>query len=204
MIAIIDYGLGNIQAFVNIYHRLNVPVQVAGCVEELDDASRLILPGVGSFDWAMSRLNESGMRDRIENLVHNEQLPILGVCVGMQMMARRSEEGVKDGLGWIDAEVKRFDEQGADGKLYLPHMGWNDIMPRDREGLFRKLEDKPRYYFLHSYYFAPAKDEVVLAETDYTGRFASAIRSGNIYGVQFHPEKSHEWGIQLLKNFAEI
>jgi glutamine amidotransferase len=203
VIAIIDYGLGNIQAFVNIYRRLNIPVTVAGRRDQLAEAQRLILPGVGSFDWAMGRLNESGMREAVERLVKDEAVPVLGVCVGMQMMARRSDEGNEPGLGWIDAEVRRFDDTGRNGGMrVLPHMGWNNVTPKDAAGLFAELDDKPRYYFLHSYYFEAHREEDILARTDYDGSFTCAIRSGNVHGVQFHPEKSHQWGIQLLKNFA--
>ncbi|MCC6545051.1 MAG: imidazole glycerol phosphate synthase subunit HisH [Nitrospirae bacterium] len=203
MISIVDYGLGNINAFANIYKRLNIDASIAATPEELRPAEKIILPGVGAFDWAMSRLNESGMRDVLDDLVVSKGKPVLGICVGMQMMARRSDEGVLDGLGWLDAEVKRFDETGFSQKTHLPHMGWNDVIPRDTECLFKGMT-APRFYFLHSYYFAPGNPENVLATTDYNGHFASAVRAGNIYGVQFHPEKSHQWGIQLLKNFAEM
>jgi glutamine amidotransferase len=121
----------------------------------------------------------------------------------MQIMARRSDEGALPGLGWIDAEVKKFDERTFAQKMPLPHMGWNDVLPRRRDCLFNAMET-PRFYFLHSYYFHPVNPEDILAVTNYNGQFASAVRSANVFGTQFHPEKSHEWGIQLLKNFAEV
>lgn len=209
MITIVNYGLGNINAFANIYKRLNIPVCIASTSDELRDAERIILPGVGSFDWAMSRLNDSGMRNLLEELVVGKGKPVLGICVGMQMMAKRSDEGVLAGLGWIDAEVKklrvRSEKTGVKGELILPHMGWNDVTPTANEsGLFRELDSGARFYFLHSYYFHPHIQKDVIAMTDYNIEFASAVRFSNIYGVQFHPEKSHQWGIQLLKNFAEI
>lgn len=203
MITLIDYGLGNIQAFVNIYSRLGIAVAVAQTARQVAAAEKLILPGVGAFDWAMTRLQESGMRECVDDLVLNQKRPVLGVCVGMQMMARSSEEGKLAGLGWIDAEVKRFDERGFSQETHLPHMGWNDVSPTAQGCLFRGLS-APRFYFLHSYYFAPVLPEAVLARTDYNGLFASAVRSGNVFGTQFHPEKSHHWGIQLLKNFADL
>ncbi len=203
MITIVNYGLGNIQAFVNIYKRLNIPVHVAYSSAELARAERIILPGVGAFDWAMSQLEASGMRACLNDLVLNQKRPVLGICVGMQMMARRSDEGDLPGLGWIDAEVKRFDESYFQQKTHLPHMGWNDVSPVETATLFKGL-DAPRFYFLHSYYFATSDPGQVLATTDYHGTFTSAARAGFIFGVQFHPEKSHHWGVQLLKNFTEL
>jgi glutamine amidotransferase len=203
MITLINYGLGNVGAFVNIYKRMNIPVTVAETANQLADAEKIILPGVGAFDWAMTRLDESGMRACLDDLVIVKNKPVLGVCVGMQIMARRSDEGKLPGLGWIDAEVKRFDETRFRQQTYLPHMGWNDVSPRDVECLFKGIT-APRFYFLHSYYFAPANQDDVLAMTDYNCSYASAVRSGNVFGTQFHPEKSHHWGIQLLKNFAEL
>lgn len=202
MITIVNYGLGNIQAFVDIYKRLNIPAIVATSGDELAAAERIILPGVGAFDWAMGRLNASGMRDTLEHLVLGRGRPVLGVCVGMQMMARHSDEGELRGLGWIPGDVRRFDESTFQHKTHLPHMGWNDVEPRATDTLFRCAE-RPRFYFLHSYYFVPDREEHVLATTDYSGTFTSAVRSGSIYGTQFHPEKSHHWGVQLLRNFAE-
>jgi glutamine amidotransferase len=204
MIAIVQYGLGNTQAIANIYRRLNIPAMMAVKPSDLDGADHLILPGVGAFDWAMSCLNNSGMRDALEHSVFHHRKPLLGICVGMQMLARGSEEGKLDGLGWIHGEVRRFDESKISSRTHLPHMGWNDVQPNDDTGLFAELQSASRFYFLHSYYFAPARPANVLAVTDYFGRFASSVRSENVHGVQFHPEKSHQWGIKLLKNFAEL
>ena len=203
MITLVNYGLGNIQAFHHIYTRLGLPVTVASTPEELRGASKLILPGVGAFDWAMRRLNNSGLRNSLEELVLNQGVPVLGICVGMQMMATRSEEGVMPGLGWLDATVKKFDVAPLSRKTLLPHMGWNDVFPVSDSSLFSGLES-PRFYFLHSYYFLPAQTSHTLATTHYSVDFTSAVGMRNIYGVQFHPEKSHGWGIQLLHNFARI
>lgn len=205
LIAIVNYGLGNVQAFANIYKRLGMPVRVACSAKELQgDTDKIILPGVGAFDWAMSRLNESGMRPVLENLVILNKIPVLGVCVGMQILARRSDEGQMPGLGWIAGEVKKFGVDDRRQQVSLPHMGWNDVGPRDGACLFRGMEKDARFYFLHSYYFKPQRGEDTLSVTDYHGEFASGVRFGNVYGVQFHPEKSHGWGIHLLKNFAEL
>lgn len=204
MISVIDYGVGNIQAIANIYKRLNIPVRMARRAEELADSERVILPGVGSFDWAMTKLNRSGMRAALDDVVLSKGKPVLGICVGMQMLAKRSDEGSLRGLGWIDAEVKKFNCVGQIPCAYLPHMGWNDVEPGSQNGLFRSIGAGSRFYFLHSYYFAPKDPNTILAVTDYGGAFASSVRSGNICGVQFHPEKSHQWGTQLLKNFAEL
>lgn len=204
MISIVNYGLGNVHAIANIYKQLNIDVCITARPDELRHAERIILPGVGAFDWAMRRLNESGMREVLEDLVIAKGRPVLGICVGMQILAERSDEGMLDGLGWIGGEVKRFDEMSFAHKTRLPHMGWNDVSPRQTRCLFRGLETDARFYFLHSYYFAAGQEGDVLAITDYSGLYASSVRSGNIFGVQFHPEKSHQWGIKLLKNFAEL
>ncbi|MBN1664243.1 MAG: imidazole glycerol phosphate synthase subunit HisH [Deltaproteobacteria bacterium] len=207
-VTIVNYGLGNIQAFVNIYKRLNIDAGIASKAGELLEAEKIILPGVGAFDWAMTRLNESGMRDVLDELVVDKKVPVLGICVGMQMMAKRSDEGVLAGLGWIDAEVKKFrrleGKKVSEEKLMLPHMGWNDVMPCNTDCLFKNLGADARFYFLHSYYFHCNNQNDTIATTDYGIKYTSAANHKNIYGVQFHPEKSHSWGIQLLKNFAEI
>jgi len=204
MIRIIDYGLGNIQAFLNVYKRLNIPAAVARNADELEGAERLILPGVGSFDHAMELLQRSGMRESLDDMVLNRSIPVLGVCVGMQIMAERSEEGVLPGLGWIRASVRRL--RGTEGKslLRLPHMGWNDVVPLASSSLFAGLDNDVRFYFLHSYYFDCESSGTALAETDYGLRFTCAVHLHNIYGVQFHPEKSHQYGTRLLQNFSEV
>lgn len=204
MIAIIDYGLGNVLAFVNVYRRLNIPVSVARSAGDLVSASKLILPGVGSFDHAMQQMDQSGMRKTIEQLVLQQGIPILGICVGMQMLASSSDEGTQPGLGWIDGVVKKFDVSSMPHGTHLPHMGWNDVKPMCEGGLFKDLEQGARFYFLHSYYFECHQRPNILAVTDYGVDFSSAIRRDNVYGVQFHPEKSHHFGSKLLSNFAEL
>lgn len=204
MITVVDYGLGNIAAICNIYHRLDIPVRTAPNAAALAGAERLILPGVGAFDWAMSRLHASGMREALDELVLIEKRPVLGICVGMQMLARGSDEGAAPGLGWIDAQVRLFDESRLSGATHLPHMGWNDVQPTRPESLFSGLDTDARFYFLHSYYFAPGDPDDVAAVADYGGPFCCAVRRENVMGVQFHPEKSHQWGIRLLKNFSEL
>ena len=204
MIAVVDYGLGNVQAFITIYKRLDMPVILAKTADHLADATHIILPGVGAFDWAMSRLNGSGMRECLDDMVLRQKKPVLGICVGMQMMARHSDEGKASGLAWFDADVKRFDDSRFQSCTHLPHMGWNDVEPERTDGLCRELGDSARFYFLHSYYFAPNDSADVLGTTVYGARFACAIQRGNMHGVQFHPEKSHAWGIKLLKNFAGL
>jgi glutamine amidotransferase len=204
MITIIDYGVGNVLAFVNVYNRLSIPVAVAKSPSDLTNATKLILPGVGSFDHAMQKLDQSGMRHPVEQLVFQNDMPVLGICVGMQMLAKCSDEGVLPGLGWIDGSVKKFDSSAMPLGTNLPHMGWNDVKPVVAGGLFKGMEQDAQFYFLHSYYFECHQQLNVLAVTDYGGQFNCAVKQDNVYGVQFHPEKSHHFGSQLLKNFAEV
>ena len=203
MIALVDYGLGNIQAFANIYRHLGIEVAPARTADDLRAASKIILPGVGAFDWAMTRLQASGLRDALDKEVLETKKPVLGICVGMQIMARYSEEGKLPGLGWIDATVVKFDARLLKSKTHLPHMGWNDARPVITDSLFSGL-DAPRYYFLHSYFMKTDREENVLATSNYGVTFTSAVQAGNVFGTQFHPEKSHQWGVRLLKNFAEF
>lgn len=203
MIKIIDYGLGNILAFQNMYKRLNVPVGLAKTADDLSDATRLILPGVGAFDHAMEELDRSGMRARLDELVLGAKMPVLGICVGMQMLAERSDEGKLPGLGWIPGDVKGFKSLNQPD-LLLPHMGWNDVHPAAGHRLFNELRTDARFYFLHSFYFECADPAHVAAVSSYGKEFSCAVSAGHIHGVQFHPEKSHHFGAQLLKNFAEL
>lgn len=202
MIAIINYGSGNIQAITDIYGRHRVPHFIASRPEELRLADKLLLPGVGAFDQAMNDLEKSGLRAALDEAVLKDRKPILGICVGMQLLAERSEEGSAPGLGWIKGSVIRFDHTTFHQATHLPHMGWNTVSPVHTDPLFDGVDLTTGYYFLHSYYFRCDSSADVLAQTDYGVRFASGVRRGNIYGVQFHPEKSHHAGVQLLRNFA--
>lgn len=202
MITIVDYGLGNVNAFLNVYRRLNIAAKTASRADDLTDAVKVILPGVGAFDHAMDRLNKSGMRDALDDIVVRRQVPVLGVCVGMQMLGRDSEEGRQPGLSWIPGRVRSMTSLAM--SMPVPHMGWNDVQPAANQPLFDRLASPARFYFLHSYYFECERVEDGIATTEYGGRFACAVRAGNVYGVQCHPEKSHRNGVQLLKNFAEL
>ena len=204
MITIIDYGVGNISAFVNVYKRVNVTVKIAKTAADLENAQKLILPGVGHFDHAMSQLVKSGMREKIDELVLVKKLPVIGICVGMQMMGNDSDEGVMQGLKWIDASIKKFDETKIQQVTRLPHMGWNDVSAVTRNPLFNGLEKDALFYFLHSYYFQCNNPSDILATSEYGGIFTSAIQHENIFGIQFHPEKSHSYGETLLHNFAKL
>lgn len=203
-ITLIDYGVGNINAFVNVYKRLDIPVKIAKTKEDLVGAKKLILPGVGHFDHAMKQLNNSGMRDTLDNLVLVDKVPVIGICVGMQMMANFSEEGKMEGLKWIDASVRKFDVTKINQITSLPHMGWNDVEPIKSHSLFKNLEKNAIFYFLHSFYFECNNPNDVLATTEYGGKFSSAAYHDNRYGIQFHPEKSHSYGETLLNNFAKL
>ncbi|WP_151944644.1 imidazole glycerol phosphate synthase subunit HisH [Aliarcobacter butzleri] len=203
MIGIIDYGVGNIKAFANIYKSFNISFKIVRNISELDNVSKLILPGVGSFDHAMTSLQNSGMKDKLDDLVLEKKLPIIGICVGMQMLAKSSDEGVLEGLGWINGVVKKFDKSKIKNAP-LPHMGWNTLNIEKQNKIFDNIEEDPRYYFLHSYYFECNNKEDVIATATYGERFECMVNHENIYGIQCHPEKSHHNGIQLLKNFGEL
>lgn len=204
MIHVVDYGLGNTQAFVNMYKRLGIEAVRAASGAELRGASKLILPGVGAFDHAMELLDASGMCQPLEWLVREDKVPVLGICVGMQLLAGSSDEGVSAGLGWVDGRVRSFAGNPASVALPMPHMGWNDVIPAAGSPLFKGLEEDARFYFLHSFYFECSDPASVAARADYGFQFHCAVQNGNVFGVQFHPEKSHHWGAALLKNFADL
>lgn len=205
MIRIVDYGVGNIQAFLNVFKYLGIDAQRADTSAALQGATRLILPGVGHYDHAMQRLNNSGMRPYLEKLVLGENVPVIGVCVGMQMLAQGSDEGTLPGLNWIPGRVRAFASNQRSANLPMPHMGWNVLQPRLEGKLFSQgLDDSPQFYFLHSYYFDADDKTDVVATAHYGFDFDAVISRGHIHGVQCHPEKSHHWGEQLLKNFVEL
>lgn len=202
MIAIIDYGLGNHHAFANMLKDIGAPYHITGDAADIERASHLILPGVGHFDHAMSRLASSGLLPVLHQQVQGQAVPVLGICVGMQMLADRSEEGELPGLGWIAGDVVRFPDHIGNRPLPIPHMGWNDVAPVAGAPLFTSVPANPRFYFLHSFHYRCANPEDAMAESEYGLRFPSAVRRGNVFGVQFHPEKSHGWGRALLADFA--
>jgi len=204
VITIVNYGLGNVAAFLNMYKRMNIAARAASSADELIGATRLVLPGVGAFDHAMDLLEGSGMRPSLEQLVEVEKVPLLGVCVGMQMLTQGSDEGAREGLGWIPGRTRAFAASNQAGGLPLPHMGWNDVTPKKGEALFAGLEDDARFYFLHSYYVECADVADRAATAGYGLDFACAVHRENVWGMQFHPEKSHHFGATVLKNFAEL
>ena len=201
MIGIIDYGLGNVQSFINSYRKLGISAKPIKNKNDFENVDRMILPGVGSFDAAIQMLFASELIQKIEDLVLNESMPILGVCVGMQIMARKSEEGEKKGLNWIDADVKRIKKLD---NLPLPHMGWNEIKLSNQDSTLLKSLNNSKFYFLHSYFLAMDNKDEQIALTNYSTVLTAAIQKNNIYGCQFHPEKSHSAGLKVLGNFANL
>lgn len=205
MICIVDYGVGNIQAFLNLFNRLGIEARRGNTPNALSDAVRLVLPGVGHFDHAMQRLNDSGMRPKLEQLVLGAKVPVMGVCVGMQMLAQGSDEGSLQGLNWVPGRVRAFANQSKSADLPMPHMGWNQLQPRSHSKLFSiGFEEAPQFYFLHSYFFDAEDKRHVAATAEYGVDFDAVVSHGHIHGIQCHPEKSHHWGEQLLKNFVEL
>ena len=203
MIGIVNYGLGNIKAIANVYEKAGISYAFADNESRLKNASKLILPGVGSFDYAMKCLNNSNLRSTIEKMVINKSIPILGICVGMQILTEGSEEGVTEGLSWIKGQFVSFNNfQSEEKVLPMPHMGWNNVEVINNNLLFENIKDE-QFYFLHSYFFNEFDEKISISKTNYILNFTSSFNKENIFGVQFHPEKSHENGEQLLINFAK-
>jgi len=203
MIGIVDYGIGNVSAFLKCFELIDKPACRITSPDELHIASGLILPGVGSFDVVMETLESRGFIDPLHERVVGAATPVLGVCVGMQIMALASEEGVLPGLGWWETTVKSLKLESESATVMLPHMGWNEVVASNENGLFSGLQSS-EFYFLHSFGFLELDRELVMALSTYGSQFISAAGQGNVFGVQFHPEKSHDDGLRLLGNFAEI
>ncbi|MCX6854126.1 MAG: imidazole glycerol phosphate synthase subunit HisH [Verrucomicrobia bacterium] len=203
MINIVDYGLGNLRSIQNMLQRIGVNAQISGRKEDLKAASKLILPGVGHFAFAMARLHELGLVDVLNEQVQGQKIPVLGICLGAQLLGKHSEEGDCEGLGWVDMKTVAFDRSRLSPELKVPHMGWAETTPC-RPGLMDGLPAKSRFYYVHSYHFVCQSPETVTCVANHGYEFASGIQQGNVFGFQFHPEKSHDFGLQLLKNFTEV
>lgn len=203
MICIIDYGLGNLGSMLNMLRKIGAMAIISSDHETIKKADKLILPGVGSFDAGMGRLKSQGLIPVLEKMVLEEKKPLLGVCLGMQLLGKRSDEGTMPGLGWFDAETIRFKFKGVTANLKVPHMGWNQVSVHKNHPLFDQLEARSRFYFVHSYHVVCEKSDDMFATTFYGFDFTAVMVKDNIVGVQFHPEKSHKYGMRLLKNFSE-
>lgn len=208
----IDYDMGNVGSILNMLRRLGFAASLSSEPTEIRNAAGLILPGVGAFDQGMGNLRERGLTDCLDDAVLNQRKPLLGICLGMQLLTEGSEEGKLPGLGWVSGHCRRFDFSREPEGRRIPHMGWNRVFVRPRPTgeenlaavLFANTDPNQRYYFVHSYYPCCASDSDVLAEAIYGYRFPAAIGSRNVVGTQFHPEKSHRFGMRLIQNFASF
>ena len=205
MITVVDYGVGNIGSVVNMLGRLGYRVAAASTASAIHEATRLILPGVGAFDPAMRRLRQSSLIDPLSEQVLQRRVPILGICLGAQMMTRSSDEGTEPGLGWLAASTRRMDFRGVPGKWPLPNIGWRDVRPINGYRLLADCSESARFYFVHSYYLcADVAGDLNSIVTTYGFEYAAGLCHNHIHAVQFHPEKSHRFGMRLLKNFVEF
>ena len=205
MVVIVDYGLGNLNSILNMIRKIGFEAVITSNHGVLYDASKIILPGVGAFDYGMNCIKSLGLVDVLNRKVLTEQTPILGICLGMQLMTKKSEEGIMPGLAWINAETVGFSNNiTSSNKLKIPHMGWNNISPQKKSLLLQDMPSDQRYYFVHSYFVDCFNRDDIVATTTYGVEFVSSFGKNNIYGVQFHPEKSHKYGMHLLKNFLEL
>jgi len=204
MIVVVDYGIGNLGSIVNMLRKIGADGVGASDEATISSADKLILPGVGAFDTGMDRLGQSALIELLERKVLTNRTPILGICLGMQLLTEGSEEGMLSGLGWIAADTLRFDFAETNERLRIPHMGWNTVDVKRNDSLFKDALEDARYYFVHSYYVRCRHESDVVGTTRYGSDFHSAIQRDNIYGTQFHPEKSHAFGMAVLRAFAEL
>ena len=205
MIVIVDYGMGNLGSIVNMLKKIGARAKVSSDIDEIRSAEKLILPGVGAFDAGMKRLRELNLIETLNEEVIGKKKPVIGLCLGMQLITRKSEEGSETGLGWVDAETIRFRFDTQTANLKILHMGWNDVSIQREGTLFSGMSGtENRFYFVHSYHVVCHRSEDILATTHYGYDFVSALQHENVMGTQFHPEKSHKFGMRLLKNFVEL
>lgn len=203
MLVVVDYGLGNIRSILHKLHKLKIEARVGSTLEEIEQADKIILPGVGNFATGIKNIHNYGLINILSQKVLLEKTPILGICLGMQLFAKKSEEGYVNGLGWINAEIKKIDFTWSHGILRIPHVGWNNINIIKTSPLLEGISPDSRFYFTHSYYLAPDDKDMIVAKTYYGQEFSSVIQNNNIYGTQFHPEKSHKAGMKIIQNFFE-
>ena len=203
MIVIIDYGVGNLSSIKNMLKKIGMDPVISNKAEDIIHADKLILPGVGHFDYGMQHLHESGLVDVLNKKILTNKTPILGICLGVQLLTEGSEEGKAKGLGWIKGKTVAFDKMKLDANHKIPHMGWTDIKGFEQSKLFTGMYDEPRFYFVHSYHLQLDDPADVLASANYGYDFTVGIEHENILGVQFHPEKSHKYGMKLLENFVK-
>jgi imidazole glycerol-phosphate synthase subunit HisH len=203
MIVIIDYGMGNLGSLFNMLKKVGASALISAKLEDIARAEKLILPGVGAFDNAMKKIKELDLIPLLQEKVVEQKTPLLGICLGMQLLTQKSAEGNLPGLGWIAGDTVRFNFQGRAQDLKIPHMGWNTVQLKKSSPLWEDMEEEPRFYFVHSYHVVCSHPEDVLTETTYGYNFVSAVVRDNIAGMQFHPEKSHKFGMKIFKNFVE-
>lgn len=203
MIVIVDYDTGNIGSIVNMIKKAGGESTVTSDLSVIAGAKKLIIPGVGAFDNGMKNLRDFNLIDTLNQKVLEEKVPVLGICLGMQLMAKSSEEGSLPGLGWVDAVCKKFDFSNTETPLRIPHMGWNEAIVKQSEGLFRNMYADASFYFVHSYYVECSNASDIASVTHYGTEFTSSLQHENIYATQFHPEKSHKYGLLVIKNFVE-
>ena len=203
MIIIVDYGMGNLGSISNMVRKLGYNVEISSNPTSINKASKLILPGVGAFDKAIKNIKDCGLQDVIISRVKLDKIPIMGICLGMQIMTNKSEEGSSEGLGLIPGEVKKF-SFGSTARLKIPHMGWNEIKINKDSRLLNDMYEGARFYFVHSYYTVCRDEHYVLTTSSYGFDFTSSFEKDNLVGVQFHPEKSHKFGMKLMQNFIEL
>lgn len=205
MITIVDYGMGNLGSIQNMFKYIGVKSKIESDPDKIKNASKILLPGVGSFDTAMKKINESGLKEVLNEKALKEQVPVLGICLGMQLLTNESEEGILEGLGWVPAKTIDFKNK-IDKKYRIPHMGWNAVNKSKESLLTQNLEefDEVKFYFVHSYFVKVEDEKNSILKASYGFEFDSAIQKDHIYGAQFHPEKSHKFGMKLFENFARI